>query len=693
MCASPQGVPSGRELSVKQSRELPPPEVRLLIVGPEMSRTATIWVLASRALAPLAVVLLTLALAGGRAEAVILPAATIDGPSEDVVGFGGAAMAEDGTGGVVYLKRVEGVTHVFVSRFVGGQWMAPIRVDTEDPYGASWPRIGAANGGELIVSWATPFATRNGKPVYEMLGSELGPGAESFGRAIFIDSDIEEATATDPDLAVSSSGQADIVYRVVQPQATDIALLRPGDVVEQVRLAHFDGQRWSNLGAINRNVSSSMRAPTEANAPVVAIGPTGNAVVVWQEPDVEGVARIWARRVFGTSVDYTMPVSATTYSGSPIGIDADAPSVAFSRLGQAEVAYRQPAGPGSPLSGPRIFLNILPDGESANGAEFEGARVLDPSLGGGAAAVVGPPSIDIDEQQGMRVLYDANGTPRVLEGSAGAISPGVSLGPSFAGSEPFAVSVMNPQGGGVSAWPSDESPGHPAVAVREDFPSGAVQTGLVSGGAGGEVGELAVGRSGLGDGIIAFRQGEFGNAAIVAAEATAPPAPFVVTTPKVWVRPSQARASWLPAPTSAGPIAYRLVLDGHIERAVITGRLVANVDPRGLSSGHHRLQVLAVDRTGQSTLSAPAALLVAGVPPRVKIVQARRGAGVSVTVSDPYSGVAKSAVSVSFGDGYSSRGRLRVRHRYARAGVYLVTVRSRDRVGNAGTVRRWVSVP
>src|ERR1700689_2315715 len=84
-----------------------------------------------------------------QARAVILPAQTIDGPSEEIVGFGGVAMAEDGTGGVVYLKRVDGIAHVFVSRYVEGHWLAPIRVDTEEQYGASWPRIGAADGGEL----------------------------------------------------------------------------------------------------------------------------------------------------------------------------------------------------------------------------------------------------------------------------------------------------------------------------------------------------------------------------------------------------------------------------------------------------------------------------------------------------------------------------------------------------------------
>jgi hypothetical protein len=652
----------------------------------------------SRPLAARGLLLIAVALALGltpivpRAQAVILPATTIDGPGENIVGFGGVAMAEDGTGGVVYLKRVEGVTHVFVSRFVGGRWMAPIRVDAEEPFGASWPRIGAADGGELIVVWATPFATREGKPVYELLGAELGPGAESFGRAIFIDSNIEEATATSPDLAVSSTGQADVVYRVVEPLATNIALLRSGDVVEQVRVAHFNGERWSNLGAINRNISSSMRPPAAANAPAIAVGPTGNGVVVWQEPDVEGVARIWARRLFGSAVDYVMPVSATSYNAQPIASDSEAPSVALSRLGQAEVVYRQPGGAGSPLPGPRILLNVLPDGESVNGGEFEGAHVIDESVSGGAAAVVGPPSVDIDENRDTRVLYDSNGTPRVIEGSGGELKAALALGPPFAGAEPLAVSVMNPQGGGVSAWPSEESPGHPAVAVREDFPGGAVQTGLVSGGAGGEVGELSVGRSGLGDGIIGFRQGEFGNAAIVVAQATAPPAPFVVTGPKGWVRPSQAKLSWLPAPSASGPLTYNVVLDGRVEPTPQGRLLEASIDPRGLSSGSHRLQVLATDRYGQSTLSAPSTLLIAGVPPIVKIARARNGASVSVDVSDAYDGLDKAAVSVTFGDGTSARGRARFGHRYARAGVYLVTVRTRDHIGNAGLVRRWVSV-
>ena len=624
------------------------------------------------------------------ASAVILPAQTIDGPSESIVGFGGVAMAEDGTGGLVYLKRVDGVAHVFVSRYVEGHWLAPIRVDTEEPFAASWPRIGAADGGELIVVWATPFATHDEKPVYELLGALLGPGGTQFGPAMIIGGDIEEATGTSPDLAVSSTGQADVVYRVIEPNNTSVPLLRPGDVVEQVRVAHFDGRRWSSLGAINRDPGVSMRPSTAANAPQVAIGPTGNGLVVWQEPNIEGVARIWARRLFGSTLDYVLPVSAETFTGAPITTDADAPSVAVSWLGQADVAYRQDAGPGSPLPGPRIFLNILPNGESSSGAEFQGASIADNAVPGGQSAAVGPPSIDIDEKEDLRLLYDSDGTPRVIEGDDHGLTAALSLGPGFAGSEPISASVMNKQGGGVSAWPSADAQGAPAVAVREDFPDGGVQTGFVSGGAGGEVGELAVGRSGLGDGLIAFRQGPFGNAAIVATQVTAPPAELVMSVPKGWVKPGQATIAWQPAVSADGPLRYSVVLDGRREEAP-AGASSLRLNPLALGSGRHQVQLLATDINGQSTLSSSSPLLIAG-PPSVKIARARGGYGVSVRVSDSYAAVDTHDVIVSFGDGHGARGHKRFTHRYAHGGIYRVVVHVRDKLGEAAVVSRWVKV-
>jgi hypothetical protein len=627
-----------------------------------------------------------------QAGAVIVPAVTVDGPGETIAGFGGVAMAEDGSGGLVYLKRVEGVAHVFVSRYLQGHWQAPIRVDTGQPFAASAPHIGAASGGELVVVWATPFATEDNRPVDELLGSTLGPGSSMFGPAMIVDPDIRSGIGVSPDLAMSSTGQADVVYRVVSEslgQQTTIPLLRPGDVIEEVRLAHFNGQTWSRLGAINRDSGVSMRPPTQANAPRVAIGATGNGVVVWQEPDISGVARIWARRVFGRALDYVLPVSAGTLGTSAIGDDADSPSVAISRLGQAEVAYRQNVGPGSPLPGPRIYLNTLPDGESASGAAFLGASIVDTAVSGGAGASVGAPSIDIDEKQDLRLLYASNGTPRVIEGNGRGLSGTLSLGPPFVGSNLFAASVMNPSGGGVSAWPSADARGRPALAVREDFPGGAVQTALLSGGAGGAIGELAVGRSGLGDGLVAFQQGPLGDAAIVATHVSAPPEQLILNVPKGWVKPARAAVAWQPAASAGGPLRYRVVLDGRA-LATPTGAFALRISPRGLATGHHRVQVLATDIDGQATLSPASPLRVDGQPPTVRITPSDGGHAVSVRVGDPFSGVAKRAVRVTFGDGRGAAGRARLRHRYGHGGIFQVVVHVRDKLGNAGVVRRLV---
>ena len=247
--------------------------------------------------------------------------------------------------------------------------------------------------------WATPFATHKEKPVYELLGALLGPGSQQFGAATIVDPDIEEATGTSPDLAMSSTGQADVVYRVVETSVSTVPLLRPGDVVESVRVAHFDGQRWSSLGAINRDPGVSMRPPTEANAPKIAVGPTGNGVVVWQEPDIEGVARIWARRLFGSTLDYVLPVSAETFNG------------------RADLRRRRRAERGRLVAGAgRCCLS--PEHErrfaaawAADLPEHPAQRRIDERRGvrwrehrrsavaGGKSASVGPPSIDIDEKE------------------------------------------------------------------------------------------------------------------------------------------------------------------------------------------------------------------------------------------------------------------------------------------------------
>ena len=116
------------------------------------------------------------------------------------------------------------------------------------------------------------------------------------------------------------------------------------------------------------------------------------------------------------------------------------------------------------------------------------------------------------------------------------------------------------------------------------------------------------------------------------------------------------------------------------------------LNPRLLGDGTHKVQVLATDIAGQATLSAPVDIKIDGRPPQVSFTRVGGGSAVSVQVRDPFSGVDSSAVSISFGDGTSARGRKRFRHAYRRAGVYEVVAHVRNKLGFRATIRQLVSI-
>ena len=148
---------------------------------------------------------------------------------------------------------------------------------------------------------------------------------------------------------------------------------------------------------VNRDPGISMRAPTAANAPQIAISPTGNGVVVWQEPEINGVARIWARRMFGASLDYVLPVSATSFAGSPIVTKPKLPAWR-SRCSarRRSPTVRRPARVAA--AGAAHLPEHAPRRRIGKRSGVPGRDVADSAVPGGAAAKVGPPSIDIDEQ-------------------------------------------------------------------------------------------------------------------------------------------------------------------------------------------------------------------------------------------------------------------------------------------------------
>jgi hypothetical protein len=620
--------------------------------------------------------LLVVALAPVSAQALILPPQTLDGPSSQIGEFGGAAVSADGSGGVVYIKQVEGVPHVFAAQYVGNRWLAPVRVDWDSPYEASYPRIAAANGGELVVVWVTEIAAGQ----RDLVSSTLDPGSSTFGPPYVVDPDLGGGEGADPSLALASNGQGLVAYRAVTVSAENLHPgegLRSGDVKAAIRIAVFGGERWSAPQEVNRDPSLSMRAPNEENGPRVAVGRADQAVVAWQEPESNGTARIWARRVFGTTLGLVLQVSPSSYGGSSISEDAGAFALGVSDFGAAEVVSRVAVAPGQV----RLFASTMENINATSAAHFS-----EPASLPVVQAPVGAPSVAIDDRGDFRIAFTTGAAAELLTGGEHAdVAPEVALGPALAGPGAGAVTALNQVGGGVSAWPATGG-----VALREDFPGGGAQAALVSGVAQGPVSGLAAGGSESGEAIVGFREGNPGSFEIVGERVSVPPPPLLVEVPRGWVRPREARVGWSNAEDATGGVTYSLVIDGHVVLGALHGESVLP-DSRLLGSGERQVQVLATDASGQQTLSAASTLKVDGDPP-VASVRHARGRVVIVRVTDAQSGALARATRISFGDGAHANGRLTVRHRYARPGRYTIVARMRDKVGNEGTAYLRVSV-
>lgn len=626
----------------------------------------------------------TTLLGSAPAQALITPPVTIDGPSAAVGDFGGVAMSADGTGGVVYVKAVGGVPHVFAARLEEGSWSPPIQVDASLPYEGSEPRIAAGPGGELLVVWVTQVATVKGKVRYGLYSARLAGHSAQFGLPQPIDANVGEGLGVDPSVVATGQGKAIVAYRAIvntfSPTSpfTTAVQLRPGDVLAEIRVARLSGDRWSQLGAINSNPEASTRPPSATNGPQVGVGAEGSAVVAWQEPDITGVARIYLRRIFGNTPGPVLQASPSSWEGGQVTADADAFSLSVTPYAMAQVAFRFTAEPGSALAG-RLLINTLPPNFSTEAAKLAGPQLL-----GAAGEEPGPPSLatveDSKRAASTTVAYVSGTRLRELAGSGPGAPAAVAVpGAPPAQPESTAVSVADPEGGGLVAYPSVAASGAPVVAVRQEFADHSVQSGLLSGSEGGPVSELAVGRSGGGDGLVGFRQGEPGRYQIVAEHVSVPPSPFKLTVPKGWIRPNAAKLRWEAAPSAVGGLSYAVLVNG---RTVTSGLRRRNFRPRPvqLGDGVLRAQVLATDLLGQQALSAAAKLRVDAEPPTVRV--SAHGDRVEVRLHDGQSGVKAKATRVSFGDGDHDRRGSGFSHRYARPGNYRVVVQASDAVGN-----------
>ncbi len=671
---------------------------------PGAKRGSPLFRIAVRMTAALTVATACLCLPTG-ATAEISDPHLIDGPSPEVVEVADAAMAEDGSGGVVYLKQAGGRKHVFVSRFDGAAWSAPLRADAGQEFDSSWPRIAAANRGRLLVTWVQEFGVGTDR----MFSATLDPGAAAFQMPVPVDFNVGEATSTFPDLAMNAGGQAYLAYLVI----TDTSPANPpGYAGANVRVARYNNRLWSPFGGpVNRNPASPLRLPTPTSGPQIGIDSTGNGVVAWQEPDEEFVDRIWARRLFGTGVGIPLQVSPSSWEGAPVRGPADAFALDVSGFGQAAIALRQQPGQSGKLTAPRVFVNEMPDAFAAGAAAFKGARLVD----GGNIGALGAPSIGV-EPNGAFVAGFGSGTSSLLgSGDLEAVKPLARLdqGGSSVPAEPLVD--LAETSAAIAVW-REQHGNSGLVAVQERRSDGVLEPATLSAPSGGTVGALRMGGSGLGDAIVAWTQGTGGNSQVAAAVVDAPPDPFFVQTPDGWRRQGRIAIHWAAAINAIGRLTYSVSIDDEpVGKA--TKRLFTRLRSKQVGDGRHRIQVFAIDEAGQETGSRNAVLLVDRQPPKVKL--RRRGNRLVVVVSDgarrETSGVKGSALRVAFGDGGGGgkakggggattisatprKGGKRkpvvkaVHHAYDRPGTYTVTVSARDRAGNTTSLERKVRV-
>ncbi len=616
-------------------------------------------------------------------SAVVSDVQPIEGPSADVLDVGDAAMAEDGSGGIVYLKRVGGRAHVFAAQFRDGRWRGAQRVDVGQGFDSSWARIGAGDGGRLIVTWVQEFGPDSDR----MFSATLDPGANGFQAPVPIDFNVGEATATYPDLAMARGGQAYLVYRVV----TDVSPANPpGYIGADVRLARYNGRLWSVFGTpLDRNQAIPVRQPTADNAPKVGIDVQGQGIVAWHEPGDDFVDRVWARRVFGSSVGIPLQASPSEWGGQPLRGPADALALDVGGFSQGAVAFRQQPGQGGALGATRIFVNEIPDIFAETSGAFGGARLAD----GGVRGAPGPPSVAVDPKSNFMTAFASGSATLLGKGDDVTVKGTERLdggGSSVAG-DPLVD--LAETGAAVAAW-REQRGGAGTVAVQEKRADGVDEPTELRAPAGGVVGGLKLGGSGLGDAILAWKQGSGARAQIAAAVVDAPPDPFLVLLPSGWRKGRRIPISWDHSPSAIGGVRYSVSVD---DEPVVEGlsRLHARLSRDAVGDGRHRIQVYAIDSAGQETGSRVGRLLVDRNAPRVRLV--RRGRTVRVRVSDgpkrAGSGLRRGSVRVSFGDG-RRRARLATSsNSYAGPGVYRVVVRARDKAGNLRVLRRKVRIP
>jgi PKD domain-containing protein len=603
------------------------------------------------------------------AQPVPGPPAVIDGPSQDLVGLSGMAIARDGTGAVVYLKNVAGVPHVFLSRLVAGGFQTPTEIDVPLAGISSQPVIAASNGGLVLVAFV------NGGELYvvDVASTSSQPTAPI---PLY-------AQVGDPSIAITTLGKAYVAFTASTAGGFD------------VRAAYYYQGQWA-LEQTPLEVSPSDNAGTGPGRPDVAVAGDGVAIVAWGE-----AGHIYTRRVWGTQPSVTYEMADPPALGGYNEVSADTPSVASGGdSSYADVIFSEQLSNGV-LTQSRVLMNRLhgsvfdgvtqPDGLSTPGVTgADQPQIAMTEYGHGYATSERTPTHELYAMQ----LGD-NGT------SAGLVRVDSLQNATAPAAVPAAAGLFS----NVIAWQHDPGgAGQAEIRIRYADSRAVLgpETVVSSPGIGptDATRGLAAGGDVNGDAVVAWVQGSGSSTQIIARQLYQEPGGFGALPSFQYSRVARPVLAWSTPNEAWGPVTYAVSLDGApIGQTAATSMIV----PAALTDGPHTWQVTATNAAGQQSNTSIATVWVDTVPPAVSLTISgirRAGSYLHAYVADtdsppPEPGSAASGVAqvlIDWGDGSSyviAHGKF---HAYTRPGRYVVRVTVTDRAGNATTVAQVLKI-
>jgi hypothetical protein len=597
--------------------------------------------------------------ASAQQTATFGPPAVLDGPSAGIQSLSGIAVTRDGTGGLVYVKDVAGVPHVFASQLLNGAFRAPVQVDSSLSGPSSQPVIGAGPGGLVLIAFI------NGGQLF-VVGSASGPESFSAPRSLF-------SGAANPAIAVTALGKAYLAFT---------ATSTGGDV----RAAYYYQGRWG-VETTSLNAVPSDGAGTGAGVPAVAASGDGVGIVAWGEGGHVYVRRVWG---LAPSVQY---------------FEADVPSLS----GWSEVSADTPS---IATAGDSSYVNVAFHELFSNGTQQQ-ARVLvhrlrasswDPVMAPDGLATPGTesadqPRVSMSELGNGFVSSARTGSNQVWAatlGQNGSFNQVMRLDSLVNVTPPYAVPIAGGYASGLIAWQHDPGP-LGAAEIRARFFNGSsfgpeVVVSPPALGPTDAAAGLVAGADFQVDVAIAWVQGAVGQREIVTDQLYQPPGGFKPVSYFRYVRSVTPVLSWTDPRELWGPL-YRVTVDGTPVRqsyALATGVPALTQGPRTWS-------VEAINGGGLTSATRNATVFVDTIPPTVSFQlagkpQVDQELHLYVAYSDtppggtPADGSGVNSVMVDWGDGSNytiTHGKF---HSYKLPGRYRVTITVTDKAGNQ-TVR------